>query len=35
MDTDVEKTADQPTQGPDHKIKKPFIHNRLRERFWL
>jgi hypothetical protein len=34
-DADVEKTADKRPQGSDHKIERPFMHNRLRNRLWL
>ena len=29
---DVEKAADQRAENPDHKIKRPFMHNRLGSR---
>jgi hypothetical protein len=35
VNADVEKTADECAYGPNHKIEKPFIHNRLRNRLWL
>jgi hypothetical protein len=34
-DADVEKTADQRAKDPDHKIERPFMHNRLRNRLRL
>jgi hypothetical protein len=34
-DADIEKASDQRAEGPDHKIKRPFMHNRLRNRLWL